>query len=209
MTVFVIGLAILFFVFSTSALQKVGLFVQGEHGELREEIKSVIRQSQDVGTQDDVIRRGLLILEADALDRRYHQASALLMSRIWAKHLAFMTGMIMAFLGAIFILGKLSESPSAVSGGSSHWSFSITSASPGILLAFFGTTLVALSILIQGNIDVHDAPAYLRSVTLRNIAPTAASQSSSGIVNRELMDQLSPEGSENVTHTPKNPTGKK
>jgi hypothetical protein len=109
MTVFVIGLAIVFFVFSTSALQKVGLFVQGEHGELREEIKSVIRQSQDVGTQDDVIRRGLLILEADALDRRYHQASALLMSRIWAKHLAFMTGMIMAFLGAIFILASLAS----------------------------------------------------------------------------------------------------
>jgi hypothetical protein len=188
MTLFVTALAIVFFISSTSALRGVGQFVEGEHGELREQIKQVLNASNP-GTPDDVIRRGLLILEADALDRRYHQASALLMSRIWAKHLAFMTGMIMAFLGAIFILGKMSESPSAVSGSASQWSVSITSASPGILLAFFGTTLVALSIVIQGSIDVHDAPAYLRSITLENTAqgPTG---NTSGSVDHGLIDQL-------------------
>src|SRR5215472_49716 len=175
MTLFVIALATLFFVFSINTLHQVNDFVQGEHEELRAQIKDVIKP-KPADTTQDAIQRGLLLLEADALDRRYHQASALLMSRIWGKHLAFMTGMIMAFLGAIFILGKLSESPSAVRGGGSQWNVSITSASPGILLAFFGTVLVALSIAIQGSVDVRDVPVYLRSVSVQ-VAP----KSSAGI----------------------------
>lgn len=203
MTLFVTVLAILFFVFSTNALRGVGEFVQSEHAELRDQIKGIVTQSKTAENADDLIRRGLLILEADALDRRYHQASALLMSRIWAKHLAFMTGMIMAFLGAIFILGKLSESPSAVSGGSSQWSVSITSASPGILLAFFGTALVSLSIIIQGNIDVRDAPAYLRSVTIQNGPQNSAADTSAGTVDHKLIDELSRDLSDQTTSTPK------
>jgi hypothetical protein len=208
MTVFVILLAALFFYFSTTALRGVGQFIQGEHGELREEIKGVIGQAKDIGKPDDVIRRGLLILEADALDRRYHQASALLMSRIWAKHLAFMTGMIMAFLGAIFILGKLSEAPSAVSGGSSQWTLSITSASPGILLAFFGTTLVAMSILIQGNIDVKDGPAYLRSVIVQNAAQNSGSHATVNSVDQDIMQALGAVNDQ-ATPTPITPPRKK
>ena len=188
MTLFVTALAVMFFVFSTNALRGVGTFVQGEHGELRDEIRQLINQSRAEKTPDDLIRQGLLILEADALDRRYHQASALLMSRIWAKHLAFMTGMIMAFLGAIFILGKLSESSSQVEGGNSQWKISITSASPGILLAFFGTALVALSIIIQGNIDVKDVPVYLRAVTRSDTQ--APSSTSSDKVDHGIIDAL-------------------
>jgi uncharacterized membrane protein len=189
MTLFVTALAVMFFVFSTNALRGVGTFVQGEHGELRDEIRQLINQSRAEKTPDEVIRQGLLILEADALDRRYHQASALLMSRIWAKHLAFMTGMIMAFLGAIFILGKLSESSSQVEGGSSQWKVSITSASPGIILAFFGTTLVALSIIVQGSVDVKDVPVYLRAVTTLSQTQGTPSTSSEK-VNHEIIDAL-------------------
>lgn len=204
MTLFVIALATLFFVFSINTLHQVNDFVQGEHGELRAQIKDVISQPKPADTAQDAIQRGLLLLEADALDRRYHQASALLMSRIWGKHLAFMTGMIMAFLGAIFILGKLSESPSAVSAYSSGWSVSLTSASPGILLAFFGTALVALSIAIQGNIDVRDGPAYLRSVTL-----VAAPKSSTGIDQATMNDLERVLTEATATPTPTPTPGKK
>lgn len=176
MTLFVIALAVAFFLLSTRTLGHVNEFVQTEHGELREQINALINSARQADSPDDLIRRGLLILEADALDRRYHQASALLMSRIWAKNLAFMTGMIMAFLGAIFILGKLSELPTAIKGGGSGWKISISSASPGILLAFFGTTLVALSTVIQENpISVTDGTAYLRSVIVQNQEQPASS----------------------------------
>ncbi|HMF91628.1 MAG TPA: hypothetical protein VKL40_13370 [Candidatus Angelobacter sp.] len=189
MTLFVIVLAMAFFLLSTKTLNSVDSFVQAEHGELRDQINRLINQSKPADNADDSVRRGLLLLEADALDRRYHQASALLMSRIWAKHLAFMTGMIMAFIGAIFILGKLSESPSAISGGGSQWNVSVTSASPGIFLAFFGTTLVALSIVIHDNIDVHDGPAYLRSVILQNESSQGTKPSAS-TVDQSIMDKL-------------------
>jgi len=189
MTLFVIALAIAFFVLSTRTLSGVGAFIQGEHGELRDQIKGVLNQSQQAGTLDDVIRRGLLLLEADALDRRYHQASALLMSRIWAKHLAFMTGMIMAFIGAIFILGKLSESPTSINSEASQWKLAITSSSPGILLAFFGTALVAISIMIHESIDVRDGPAYLQSVILQSDS-SAASKPSTGTVDNNILQKL-------------------
>jgi hypothetical protein len=193
MTLFVIALATLFFVFSMNALHQVDDFVQGEHAELRAQIKDVTNQPKPTDTAEDAIRRGLLLLEADALDRRYHQASALLMSRIWAKHLAFMTGMIMAFMGAIFILGKMSESPSEVKGYSSGWNVSITSASPGILLAFFGTVLVALSIAIQGSVDVRDVPVYLRSVTVQVAPKSSAGIDQSNIdAVEKLLDQATP-----------------
>ena len=57
----------------------------------------------------EVMQQSLLLLEASAMDKRYSHASALLMSRIWTRQLAFLTGMVLVFIGAVFILGKLSE----------------------------------------------------------------------------------------------------
>ena len=45
MTLFVIALAVTFFVFSTRTLSGVGDFVRGEHGELREHIEESIKNS--------------------------------------------------------------------------------------------------------------------------------------------------------------------
>jgi hypothetical protein len=50
--------------------------------------------------------RTLAELERNALERRYHQANVLLMARTWTRYLGFLTGMIMAFVGAAFILGR-------------------------------------------------------------------------------------------------------
>lgn len=50
----------------------------------------------------------LTTLEKGAVERRYHQANVLLMSRVWIHYLGFVTGMILALVGAVFILGRLS-----------------------------------------------------------------------------------------------------
>ncbi len=107
------------------------------------------------------ITRSLLLLEADALDKRYHQANALLMSRIWTKHLAFITGEIMALLGAVFILGKLKEDPAKIGGGATGWRVDIASTSPGIVLACFGTILLIVAVTSQTRITVTDHPVYI------------------------------------------------
>lgn len=102
----------------------------------------------------------LSILEGNALQRRYHQANVLLMSRIWTGYLGFVTGMILALVGATFILGKLRESESKVDAGSELWKFSITTASPGLVLAVLGTILMITTMVGRYEIQVNDGQLY-------------------------------------------------
>jgi len=102
----------------------------------------------------------LTILEGNALQRRYHQANVLLMSRIWTGYLGFVTGMILALVGATFILGKLRESESQVDAGSALWKLSITTASPGLVLALLGTILMITTMVTHYEIKVDDGQLY-------------------------------------------------
>jgi hypothetical protein len=100
-------------------------------------------------------------LEGHAIYRRYHQASLVLMSRVWIIYLGFVTGMILALVGAAFILGKIREPTSALGADSAVWKFSITSASPGLILAVLGTVLMVTTMAIRAEVDVTDAPLYV------------------------------------------------
>jgi len=88
----------------------------------------------DIGKLDYSKWKALSILEGYSLQRRYHQANVLLMSRVWTRYLGFVTGMILAFVGAAFILGKLRE-PETKLDSEGIWKFSLTTASPGLILA--------------------------------------------------------------------------
>jgi hypothetical protein len=171
---FVVAMAVAFFIFSGIHLYQVTTFIETEHGQdIRGLIESEIAKvKEDNLSSDDVSQYSLLLLEADTLDKRYHQASALLISRIWSRQLAFITGMVMAFLGAVFILGKLSESASNISGGGTEWKVAITSASPGIILSFLGTILLVSSLYVRASLDVADGPAYVDTMR-RRVSPTA------------------------------------
>jgi hypothetical protein len=163
MTGFIVAMAVLFFCFSGLHLYQVSGFIETEHGQnIRTLIESEIsKPTGDKLTSAEVLQHSLLLLEADALDKRYHQASALLLSRIWSRQLAFITGMVLAFVGSIFILGKLSENTSNISGGYAEWKVAISSASPGIILSLFGTVLLVTSLFVRASLDVADGPAYL------------------------------------------------
>jgi hypothetical protein len=106
--------------------------------------------------------KALAVLEANALERRYHQANVLLMSRVWARYLGFVTGMILALVGAAFILGKLQEEISAIRAQSAIASLNFRSASPGVLLGALGVTLMIVTIITHQEITTADAPVYLR-----------------------------------------------
>lgn len=181
MTSFVVGMALAFFCFSALHLRQVTRFIEEGHGpDVRAQIQAEIdKKAAVLLSSDQVTQHALLILEADARDNRYHHFSALLLSRIWTKQLAFMTGMILAFLGAVFILGKLSESGSKISGGASAWSFSIASASPGIILSFFGTVLLIVSLVVEAPIREEDRPVYLGAAVPSVGAPAPAAPGSS------------------------------
>jgi drug/metabolite transporter (DMT)-like permease len=83
------------------------------------------------------------------------------MSSIWIKYLGFVTGMILAFIGAVFILGKLQESNSIVSGKMEAAEVSIKSSSLGIILVVLGTSLMSITLVMRHNVNVTDAAIYL------------------------------------------------
>jgi hypothetical protein len=83
------------------------------------------------------------------------------MSRIVVKQLSFITGIVMALLGALFILGKVSELSSKVEGGTAQWHIGINSASPGLILSFFGTVLLVISLSSEINLSTRERAVYV------------------------------------------------
>ena len=89
------------------------------------------------------------------------------MSRIYTKYLGFFTGMIMAIVGAVFIIGKISEDKSEISGTANELiKFSIVSSSPGIIFGVLGTVLMLATILNHNEILIQDTPLYLNQKTI-------------------------------------------
>ncbi len=110
--------------------------------------------------------KALTILEANALERRYHQANVLLMSRVWVRYLGFVTGMIIALVGAAFILGKLRTPSSELGAKVQVTEFSLKSSSPGIVLTTLGVILMLTTIITHNEIEVRDFSIYIRGDTV-------------------------------------------
>jgi hypothetical protein len=100
-------------------------------------------------------------LESYIIEKRYHQISVQLMSGIWLRYLGFITGMILALIGAAFILGKLRVSEQELEGKSSGFSISLRTTSPGIFLAVLGAILMFTTLIDRDAYNVKDANVYL------------------------------------------------
>ena len=124
---------------------------------------------------DDVLKaeklNAIIRLEAHSLQRHYHQANVLLMSRVWIRYLGFVTGMILSLVGAAFILGKLQIPTSELNAKANLVELSFRSASPGLILTILGVTLMLTTIITHHNIETTDSAVYLR-----NFQPTMAIQ---------------------------------
>ena len=75
-----------------------------------------------------------LMLEATLIARRHHQADVNLMASVWSRYLGFITGMILALVGAAFTLGQLRDKGTKIEAGASSAKATLTSASPGIVM---------------------------------------------------------------------------
>lgn len=100
-------------------------------------------------------------MEAFIVTQRYHQVSVLLMSGLWIRYLGFMTGMILALVGASFVLGKLREPTQKFEGKFSGIDLSLRTTSPGVILAVLGVTLMFATILDKDTYNVNDSNTYL------------------------------------------------
>lgn len=114
--------------------------------------------------------RTVAALEASVMERRYHQATAALLARLWFKALGFTTGMILCLVGAAFILGKISDTtPAQLQGEGPSAKFLLTTTSPGIILATLGTLLMVVTITSNPPTEVKDGAVY--SIYDRGVVP--------------------------------------
>jgi hypothetical protein len=107
-------------------------------------------------------------MEAFIVTQRYHQASVLLMSGLWIRYLGFITGMILALVGASFVLGKLREPTQKLEGKFSGIDLSLRTTSPGVILAALGVILMFATILDKDSYNVTDSNVYLFPVETVN-----------------------------------------
>ena len=122
------------------------------------------------------------VLEAYLIDRRYDQARIFLASKIWITYMGFITGMILAVVGAAFVIGKLQTDRSTVEGGVHEVWWSFNSTSPGLILAALGTLVVSTSLIVNHKISVRDEAVFVnRSLSAEgnNLSDDSASQTTS------------------------------
>lgn len=116
----------------------------------------------------------LAAMERAIAEKRYHHQSVLIMSGLWLRYLGFVTGMILALIGASFILGKLREPEQELEGKFSQVSMSLRTTSPGIILAVLGVILMVATLTDKDVYNVTDPNIYLpRSGIVSGASPGA------------------------------------
>ena len=171
----IIALTIFFLLISLAQLFYLQIKISRQDSQ---EISIAVQSVKDTGNitleqKIDLLKmKALILLENESLERRHHQANTSLMSRIWIKYLGFVTGMILAIVGALFILGKFREKDSTLNAKTEAAEFSLSTASPGIFLAVLGTILMSITIFINHEIEVNDGLIYIN-----NAGSTGASAS--------------------------------
>src|SRR5438874_2586954 len=98
----------------------------------------------------------------DAASIRAQRREAAARASWQLKLLPYMTGLlILAIIGAVFILGRLTEASSHLAAEGTFGKFSIDSVSPGLILVVLGTILMVTTVLINPPTGVTDAPVYV------------------------------------------------
>ena len=141
-------------------------------------IDDVLINPKEIKSEDSIILKyqkyirwvTLTKLEQESYYRRYNQAGLLLMSRIYKGYMGFFTGMILAIVGSVFIIGKIKESTSEIAGSiNEKIKFSLVSSSPGIIFGVLGTALMLATILTHNQVQVEDTPLYLNENTILSL----------------------------------------
>ncbi len=100
-------------------------------------------------------------LESFSITNRYYNARLIIRSRLLMISLSFLTGVVLCFVGSIFILGKFSEDSTTIEGGRENMNLKLASSSPGIILSFFGIVVISISMMSKIELNVSDAPLFM------------------------------------------------
>jgi len=158
-----VALAVFFFVASLVQYHLLYQDLRGGGpaiGKSIEELEKNLPVSQQ--TKLEFVRwKTLVLLEQEAMHLRYQQINATLLLRTWTRYTGFLVGMVLALVGAFFILGRLREETSQISIESSGVKGMLTSSSPGLILAVLGMILMVVTLAVKFDFTVNDRPVYL------------------------------------------------
>ncbi|HEY0306058.1 MAG TPA: hypothetical protein VGC44_13890 [Longimicrobiales bacterium] len=163
MSTVVLGLTIVFVVLSTFQLGRLQRYIQQEPTLTLESLGLMPNKAaaDDATAFSYAQFRTLTALELHVIQRRHHQANLLVMSRTWTRYMGFLTGMILALIGATFVLGKLQEAETKTEGTVGVTKFAIQSSSPGLVLAVLGTLLMSITLFSNVSLQGSDQSVYL------------------------------------------------
>lgn len=114
---------------------------------------------------------GLLALERETLARKYQVMNAALLHQACVLHLGFLTGMALCLVGSVFILGRLQESASSLSGEANELKLALNTASPGIVLVLVGSGLMCATLFTRIDLNVHNKAVYISPIQYRVANP--------------------------------------
>jgi hypothetical protein len=141
-----------------------------------------------------------VLLEADTLKRRYEQANNSVLARVWTRQLGFITGMLLALVGAAFVLGRLQEEATRVEAEVPSAKAKMVSSSPGLILAAFGTLLMGITLTQEFRIETFDRPVYVNPPTSGAMAvagPATSVIDSTSAARQKVQSELEREGVQN------------
>ena len=117
-------------------------------------------------------------LELQSLAEVHKEASAAFVVRLATRFVGFLTGMILALVGAMFVVGKLQEQPTQLDSKAEAWSVSFSSSSPGLVLAALGTVIMGLAMTVPVSGEMREAAVYfpLETTIVQGSTPDQAGQ---------------------------------
>lgn len=140
--------------FSAAQSELASLRAVIESGPQLEE--NLIRKLADQAAEGSPWTAFEMMRQSFGLRASLHFAKINLLSIIWLKYMGFLAGMVIAFAGAFFILGKVREPKGTqgqiqinAGGVQSQWQ----SAYPGVGLVLLGVTLMSITISVSKQFD--------------------------------------------------------
>lgn len=193
----IVALLILFSYMATSQLfnvnSQINTYKTSELDKIfinRIDSKLIIPEGQDVGEFTKLYM--LAKMEEQLMNKHYSQGGVLLTARLYIQYLGFFTGMILAIVGAIFIISKLKEGESFLLASNKTAAISFSSTSPGIIFGVLGTIMMLSTILSHNEISIKDSAVYLNAEMINPGMAVQEASPAKTSTNERMRDSFPP-----------------
>jgi hypothetical protein len=127
--------------------------------------------------------------------KRYDLGSQLVIANMTRKNIGFLIGTLLALLGCIIVVRRIRNMPLSASGNVSGQSFSLLTASPGVLLVVMGSIMIIATILRSDEVYVHDFDPVSPLITEGKKVDSNAKKEADDELNKLEQEAISAENS--------------